>query len=236
MRFDLGSVHPGWLERPRFEGIPLFVSRMRLAGYTSRLRTRTRWALDPGAFSEIKTHGRWTVPPRQYAREARGWQDEVGMMGRAAVQDWMCEPEMLGRTGLPVPEHRARTTRSLLEVRGLEPGVRWTPVLQGWDGDDSLRHADQYARAGVDLARGPVVEVASVCPRENTESADRLMPVLHRLGIRTHGFGFKTDGLARADRHMESADRMAWSHAARFRPVRLPECEHPWPTCEYCPT
>src|SRR5262249_14661002 len=133
VRFYLGTTEPGWLERPDFEGVPLFVSRNRLVGYTAEVRARTRWALDSSGFTQIHDHGRWTVPRRQYARLARRCQRGIGRMDFAAIQDWMCEEEMLAKTGKSVPEHQLLTTHSFLELRDLEPEVPWLPVLQGWE-------------------------------------------------------------------------------------------------------
>src|SRR5438132_10512972 len=123
MRFYLGCIDPGWLAHPDFEAVSLCVSRNRLMGYAREVRARTRWMLDSSAFTEIERHGRWTVSPRSYARMAARWQREIGRPDAAAIQDLMCEPEMLAKTGLGVVEHQVRTTRSLLELRDLGPGV-----------------------------------------------------------------------------------------------------------------
>jgi hypothetical protein len=233
LRFYLGVVDPGWLERPNFETVPLCVSRNRLMGYATEVRARVRWMLDSSAFTEIERHGRWTVSARDYARMAARWQRQIGRLDAAAVQDLMCEPQMLERTGLGVVQHQILTTRSLLELRDLEPGVPWMPVLQGWEPEDYLRHIDRYDRAGVDLTREPVVGLGSVCRRQDTDEAERVILALHRIGILVHAFGFSIPGLCRAGRYLHSSDSMAWSYAARFRPVRLPGCPHA--TCEYCP-
>lgn len=153
-------------------------------------------------------------------------------MDWSAIQDWMCEPDMLKKTGRSVAEHQRLTTRSYLELRDIDPGVPWIPILQGWEVSDYLRHADQYEAAGVDLTNEPVVGVGSVCRRQDTADAEELMRRLYRREVLPHGFGFKKDGVVRAGRYMESADSMAWSYAARFRPVRLAGCAHD--TCEYC--
>jgi hypothetical protein len=150
--------------------------------------------------------------------------------------DWMVEPEMLQKTGKTVVEHQRLTIRSYLELMEIDPSVPWIPILQGWAHDDYLAHADQYAKAGVDLTREPVVGVGSVCRRQDTEEAERLMRSLYRLNILPHGFGFKKTGLVNAGKYMESADSMAWCYAASHRPVRLPGCTHSFPTCEHCPT
>jgi hypothetical protein len=211
MRFYLGIVDPAWLEDPAFETVPLFVSRNRLLGYAAELRARTRWCLDSSAFTEIGRHGRWTVSPRNYARMAARWQREVGRLDAAAVQDLMCEPEMLDKTGLSVVEHQILTTRSLLELRDLEPGVPWMPVLQGYEPEEYLYHVDRYDRAGVDLTRESVVGVGSCCRRQDTTEIEDVFRALYRLGIKTHAFGLSIPGLRRSARYLQSADSMAWS-------------------------
>src|ERR1043165_7782228 len=138
MRFYLGAIDPGWLKEPEFETIPQCVSRNRLMGYKAEVRARTRWMLDSSAFTEIERHGRWTVSPKNYARMAARWQREIGRMDAAAPQDIMCEPEMVKKTGLSVHQHQMLTTRSVLELRDLEPDVPWMPVLQGYVPEEYL--------------------------------------------------------------------------------------------------
>src|SRR5205085_7743576 len=127
-RFHLGIIDPSLLDDPRYEGIDCFVSRNRLRGHSERIRARTNWVLDSSAFTEIGRHGRWTVSAKDYARMAARWQREVGRVTAAAIQDLTCEPPMLAKTGLSVVEHQILTTRSLLDLRDLEPGVPWMPV------------------------------------------------------------------------------------------------------------
>lgn len=230
MKFYLGTPTVAWLARSE---VPLFVSRRRLAQLRRWPRARACWALDSGAFSELAQHGRWTVPARQYADEVRAYRDAIGRLAWAACQDWMCEPHILDRTGLTVPEHQRRTLDNYLDLRGLAPEVPWVPVLQGWTYSDYLAHADLYAGAGIDLAALPLVGLGSVCRRQSTRLAEELARELSARGIRLHGFGFKTDGLLRAGRWFASADSMAWSFAARRRKLRLAGCSHT--TCANCP-
>jgi hypothetical protein len=53
-------------------GTPLFVNRNALFGKDSSYartgklpRARGPWALDSGGFTELTTHGRWTITPRR---------------------------------------------------------------------------------------------------------------------------------------------------------------------------
>src|SRR5262245_10177589 len=72
----------------------------------------------------------------------------------------MCEPFMLAKTGLTVAEHQARTVANYLELRSLAPELPFVPVLRGWSlGDYLHRCVELYERAGVNLAREPLVGV-----------------------------------------------------------------------------
>jgi len=224
MAFYLGTHRPCWLGRT---SVPLFVSRRRLAEYRRPPRAAGRWALDSGGFSELSMHGRWLTPASRYAQEALAWRDAIGGLDFAAVQDWMCEPMMLARTGLSIAEHQERTIRSYLDLRGLAPDVPWMPVLQGYRVEEYLRHAEQYRAAGVDLAALPRVGVGSVCRRQATCEAFDLFMALRPLGLRLHGFGLKQRFVRLAfAAALHSFDSMAWSYRARRRGTPLEGCTH----------
>lgn len=230
MTFYLGTHMPAWLVRSPAN---LFVSVRRLRARGCPGRAASDWALDSGGFTELAMHGRWTTPPRRYADEVRRYAERVGRLRWAAIQDWMCEPVMLARTGRSIPDHQRSSIESLLDLRRLAPELQWTPVVQGWHVEDYLAHAEGYAAAGVDLAREPVVGVGSVCRRQGTAEAVSIFRELHRLGLKLHGFGLKTLGLLKCLRYLASADSLAWSFRARQqrRPM-LPTCEHA--TCVNC--
>jgi hypothetical protein len=224
-RFYLGTHETGWLARA---GVPLFVSRTRLARRRSLPRAIAPWALDSGAFSEIANRGRWTLDEDRYVEEVARYGEEIGRLEWAAPMDWMVEPEMLARTGLDVVEHQRRTVENYLRLRGRGPFV---PVLQGWTRGDYARCARMYEDAGVELAREPVVGVGSVCRRQATAEIGAIFDMLDARGIRAHGFGVKTGGLAAYGPLLHSADSMSWSYAARRRPP-LPGCPHR--SCQNC--
>lgn len=216
--FYLGTHMPNWLGQTV---VPLFVSRRRLADRRSLPRALGPWALDSGGFSELSLYGAWTIGPDQYTAEVRRFADGIGGLVWAAAQDWMCEPPILKATGLDVAEHQRRTIANYLDLRSLAPDLPWTPVLQGWKADDYLRHADDYARAGVDLASLPVVGLGTVCRRQDTAEGESVVRRLTAAGLRLHGFGFKLGGLKRLGPLMASADSMAWSFRARREGRRL---------------
>src|SRR5690242_4695454 len=208
----LGTHQPSWLGR---YAVPMFISRRRLAERKSMPRALTPWALDSGGFTELMLHGRWTLSPEAYVAEVRRYAGEVGQLRWAAIQDWMCEPWILKKTGLSVGDHQFRTVANYERLLELAPELPWAPVLQGWEPGDYHRHLDMYASRGHDLRRLPIVGLGSVCRRQHTAEAELLIRELTRGGLRLHGFGFKVQGLARVWDVLSSSDSLAWSFQAR---------------------
>lgn len=225
MRFYLGTHQPGWLTQT---AVPLFVSEVRLSRYRNLPRASGRWALDSGGFSMLSVHGCWSAgpTPRQYTARVRRYVEEIGRLDWAAPQDWMCEPFITSKTGLPVIEHQRRTVANYLELRSLAADLPFVPVLQGFSLSDYLTCVDLYDRAGVDLLAEQVVGVGSVCRRQATGEAAEIMRALTtRLpGVRLHGFGIKTNGLTRYGALLSSADSMAWSYNARREQAPMSGC------------
>ena len=222
LRFWLGTHLPVWLEQTT---VPLFVSHRRLADRRRLPRAAGPWALDSGAFSEIAESGRFTTTPVEYAHAVDRYATEIGRLEWAAIQDWMCEPFMVAKTGLSVHEHQRRTVASYLDLRSLAPHLPWVPVLQGYALADYLHCIDLYTTAGIDLTVVPLVGLGSVCRRQATAEIGALVAALADRRLRLHGFGVKTAGLHRYGHALASADSMAWSLAARRRPP-LPGCGH----------
>lgn len=226
--FYLGTHQPAWLATV---SVPLFVSHRRLAGRRT-LPQRARigyaetmpapWALDSGGFSELSMFGEWRTTPAEYVAAVARYDAEVGHLDWAAPQDHMVEPQILARTRSTVEEHQARTVANYLDLcdrwaRVSDAECPFMPVLQGWTFDDYHRHADQYARAGVDLAAQHLVGVGSVCRRQGTQLAERLVRSLSPW-LALHMFGVKTTGLARYGHAVETADSLGWSAAGRRTP------------------
>lgn len=212
--FYLGVHHPNWLASA---GVPLFVSHRRLKDYKTLPRAVEHWALDSGGFSEISLLGKWETTPKDYVTAVRRYDNEIGHLGWAAPQDWMCEPDMLTKTGLTVAEHQSRTVHNFIELQN-----RWgddspfMPVLQGWTADDYLRCMDLYNTKGIDLEAFPMVGVGSVCRRQATGEIGMIFStVLKHQDLLIHGFGVKLRGLQEYGHLLNSADSMAWSYDAR---------------------
>jgi hypothetical protein len=207
----LGTHMEGWLEEL---GVPLFVSHRRLRRRTRTLpRASARWALDSGAFTELRLHGGWRTSEADYVKATRRYRDEIGLLDWAAPMDWMCEPFMLKRTGWTLREHQQFTVENFLELRHQAPDLPYVPVLQGWSRDDYMRCWNLYEGAGVHLEDEPIVGVGSVCRRQATHEAHLIFSALRPL--RLHGFGVKTLGLQRFADLLFSCDSQAWSLDAR---------------------
>jgi hypothetical protein len=216
VKFYLGTHQPVWLTR--LPAVPLMISHRRLARMRRFPRAVTGWALDSGGFTELTLHGQWRTTPATYAAAVRRYQDEIGGLEWAAQQDWMCEGQMLKRTGLTVAEHQKRTVINFLELRQIAADLPIVPVLQGWSVADYLRCADLFEDHGVDLAALPRVGVGSVCRRTESSQIAEIMTALAQRGLQLHGFGVKTRGLTAAGHLLRSADSAAWSRRGRYLP------------------
>jgi hypothetical protein len=230
LNFYLGTHEENWLSHP---GPPLFISRRRLFRRPRKVLPRAcrPWAMDSGGFTELNLYGWWQTPAMQYITEVRRAAQECVGMRWAAIQDWMCEPFVLARTGLSVYQHQRMTVQSYRLLRQLAPDLPWCPVIQGFTLAEYVRCVQMYGDAGTNLTSLPVVGLGSICRRQATSEAEDMIRALHELGIKLHGFGFKLKGLARVGHLLHSADSMAWSFAARYGKP-LPSCTHP--RCNNC--
>ncbi len=222
MRFYLGVHRANWMVQT---DVPLFVSRRTLTGRKSLPLACGLWALDSGGFSELSMFGTWTLTAKQYANEVVRFTEEIGSLAWAAIQDWMCEPQILRQTGLTVRDHQERTVQSYLDLREMGFGP-WLPVLQGWEADDYFRHVDLYQRHGVDLSSLPLVGLGSICRRQALGGITRVASRLRESGIHLHGFGVKVSGLRSLSTIIDSADSMAWSFRARKLGKPMLGCHH----------
>ena len=231
MRFYLGVHHPAWLARTT---TPLFVSEKRLEGRKSFPRAAGTWALDSGGFSQLMSASGWPDGAEaRYVAHVRRYRDEIGNLAWAAPQDWMCEPFMLAKTGLSVAEHQRRTVENYLTLRALDDSLPFVPVLQGWERDDYLRCIDRYMAHGVNLTESVRVGIGTVCRRQGTIEAERIVRSVRAAlpGARLHVFGAKITGLPRYADCLASADSMAWSYHARRVP---PLAGHTHQNCANC--
>lgn len=227
--FWLGTGMPSWLART---ATPLMVTRARMP--KRRLpRALGPWFLDSGAFTELAAAGRFTTSTAEHVHQVQHLAERVGNLAAAAVQDWLCTPDVLRATGLSVRAHQALTTASYLACRQAAPDVPWVPTLQGWYPSDYLLHLDDYTEAGVDLGRLPLVGVGSVANRQHTDTARVVFTELRDAGLpNLHAYGAKRAGLVVWGWAVRSADSQAWSIDARRARAALCGADHP--TCRNC--
>lgn len=215
MIFYLGTHIANWLGKMN---IPLFISRRIIYKRKTFPRAQGRWALDSGGFSELSMFGKWETSSKQYAKEVNLFSQEIGNMDFAAVQDWMCEPFIVQKTGLSVFEHQIRSIQSYEELKSVSPEIPWMPVLQGFEKHEYINHVEMYLKRGIDLRFVPIVGVGSICRRQHTKEAEDIVKTLSNVGIKIHGLGLKKTGLRKVFNFISSADSMAWSFAGRRSP------------------
>jgi hypothetical protein len=202
-----------------------------------RYKTNVDWCIDSGGFTELNLFGRWTTTPQQYVAEVRKYCEQIGRVIWAAPQDAMCEPWILEKSrdwlGGTVTAHQVYTVENYLELVDIAPDLPFIPTLQGWELDDYLAHIDMYRQYGIDLTEFATVGLGSVCRRESTTQIAEIVGTLHKTGIKLHGFGMKTGGVAKCGQFLESSDSMAWSFAARRSGPR--PCPHKGlKCCNHC--
>jgi hypothetical protein len=218
VKFYLGTHHASqrWFDLD----LPLFVSRRVLTGRKRLPQASDGWALDSGGFTELSLYGAWQTTPAEYVRDVLRFSAEIGCLEWVAPQDWMCEPFMLAQTRLTLSEHISLTVSNFLALRDML-GPLVVPVLQGWCVRDYHACADAYERAGVSLEAEQLVGLGSVCRRQDTAEAGRIVRSLS--GLRLHYFGAKLRGLERFGDALASADSMAWSYDGRRQRRACPE-------------
>jgi hypothetical protein len=187
----------------------------------NRLRNRKSdfiandWIMDSGAFTEISTYGTYRYSYYEYVDQIERWR-ACGNMLAAVSQDWMCEPFIVGKTGLNVREHQLRTIHRYAQIRSATTQYIM-PVLQGYIVEDYLSHIEQYGKL---LRQGAWVGVGSICKRNTKiEAIEYILGAIKKLrpDLRLHGFGLKVTALRSAFVRscLYSADSMAWSFHAR---------------------
>lgn len=216
MRFFVGIHHPDKAHNVERACISVHALEKRSSPFCSA----AEWILDSGAFTTIAKHGGYPDTPEWYATlvECCASMSMSGRLVAAVSQDYMCEPQMLERTGLTIAEHQRLTIERYKRIlAALRRPIYLMPVLQGYELADYVRHLAAY---GDLLAPGAWVGVGSVCKRNRHPG--EVLAVLQaikaaRPDLRLHGFGVKATALKTpAVRELlHSADSMAWSYAAR---------------------
>jgi hypothetical protein len=231
MHLLLGTHQPSWLARTTS---PLFLSFTRLISYQGPPRARGAWALDSGAYTELSAYGSWRWNGRRYAEQVQHFARSSGGLQWATIQDWICSPLVLTKTGLSIQQHQRRTVQSLCELRRYAPEVNWLPVLQGWGLQSYMQHIAMYKAAGFRLEDEHLVGVGSVASRQTDPMLPLLFSELQSKGLALHAFGLSILGLERVHRSIASADSMVWSFIARRRQLKHSACKQHHKVCNNC--
>lgn len=215
MTFFTGMHHPNDADKVPAAFISVNAVYKRKSAFPAK-----RAVLDCAGFSKIKMHGGYPEPVEDYAaqiRKVRGW---LGRRLLAAVsEDYMCEPEMLAKTGLSIEDHQRLTIERYDALLLCDTsGVRIMPVLQGYSPDSYVEHIRQYGKR---LVQRMWVGVGSICKRNaNYRSIEAVLRAIkkERPDLRLHAFGVKITALASqlVRDLIFSADSMAWSFGARY--------------------
>lgn len=208
--FYIGLHHPS----TAWPFLRSMITVMALRDRQSNFRVN-RWIMDSGAFTQISKHGKFLLSPDDYLQQIERWRS-CGSLEAASIQDWMCEPFILQKTGKTIEEHQALTCESYVYLSE-RTNVYILPVLQGYEPRDYVRHVREYAFL---LVVGAWVGVGSVCKRNGNPDAveDVLLAIKsERSDLRLHGFGLKKTAFERESIRsmLFSADSMAWSYAGR---------------------
>lgn len=199
----------------------------------NKLWPGVEWMVDCGGAPEsIKANGGYDAtlaeyaeylrdPPRKYKRSDDGELE----LGRYALRDWPCEPDVREELDCTVAELQQRTLTDhirLLDRLEDDPQVDAQPVavLQGWTAEDYLECIDMYRDHGL---LTDVVGLGSVCRRNTAEAVDSVRTIAHRVRrnlparVDLHGFGLKqtllgNEGVVTA---FDSVDSAAWEFAIR---------------------
>ena len=234
--FLLGTHRPWWLAH---SPVPLMVSAHTLGGYDPDGEglpiAGCLYAIDSGAFTEIRDHGTWRIGEDDYGGLVYRLMTDCGYPEFAAPLDWPCEPQVLARTGATVRDHQEWTLDSYRYLIREFPAAPWLPVLQGWSLSDYEAHDAMYRKAGIDLAKQRLVGLGSVCRRGSIREIGAIAETFARRGYQLHGFGLKVSALREFGPYFSSADSLAWSQQARVTNLRLPGCRHGGRCCNNCP-
>lgn len=212
--FYLGTHQANWLWNGMAQG-RMFVAVHRMNRKSPYPESTVPFALDSGGFNHLLKEGRWMLSAEEYAKKAHRIQQETGGMEWAAVQDWVCAPPVLAKTGKTVREQQELTLASWEELRAINQRVPWVPILQGISRRDYLEHVEMYQKAGTELKDLEVVGIGGVAARQTDDEVIETLEELSKAGLKLHGFGIKIEGVRKAVPFLKSSDSMAWSWHAR---------------------
>ncbi|MGP4027147.1 deazapurine DNA modification protein DpdA family protein [Actinomadura sp. 3N407] len=250
MTFFLGTHRPSWLT---FMDVPLFISASTIHRIVRELRRHDThgcgiWAFDSGAYTanNPRTGGNpdhpWHLPADIFGGMVTRVVEQVGIAPQfAAPQDWPCEPPVRAVTGMSTRIHQELTTDSYEYLSTEFAFIDWSPVIQGWETADYIRHLRMYADRGIDLTQATTVGLGSVCRRGSAKPVAEIVETVQAYALQQygrmlplHGFGLNIRALRLIGHLLASSDSLAWSDGARHDHIRLSGCTHQSRYCNNC--
>jgi hypothetical protein len=176
--------------------------------------------MDSGGFTELSLRGKYEISEDEYIETIQRFRPTI-----AFCQDWMCEAPIIAKTGLDI----------YLSMKERTPRV--APVLQGYELEDYVVHAEDYEKAKVKMDQ--VFGIGSICRRSTTDTPIKIILALKERwpNIKLHAFGLKTTAFKDADvvRNLWSADSLAWSFWGRKNnPLPCEVCIRNTFSCQNC--
>lgn len=140
MKFYLGTHIVNWLWTDKTNH-PIFISNRQLRKYKTLKPAQTTWSLDSGGFTELNMYGKWETTPAIYIADIYRYTQEIGSLDWAAPQDWMCEPQVLKKTGKTIEEHQKLTVENWITLKNLTPTSQLS--LPYKDGNQTIIYATE---------------------------------------------------------------------------------------------
>jgi hypothetical protein len=226
MKFYIGLFDPPHIEKLR---IPYMMSVRRLMNRKSTVWGED-WLMDSGGFTELSLRGKYEISEDEYIETIQRFRPTI-----AFCQDWMCEAPIIAKTGLDIKTHQHLSLVSYLSMKERTPRV--APVLQGYELEDYVIHAEVYEKAKVKMNQ--VFGIGSICRRSTTDTPVKIILALKKRwpNIKLHAFGLKTTAFKDADvvRNLWSADSLAWSFWGRKNnPLPCEICVRKTFSCQNC--
>lgn len=174
--------------------------------------------IDSGGYSFMKGKGEYTTTDRKYLEFIEKHSPEL-----FALRDYPCEPDVLEEHGRTVEDHLEATVkrhRNLLKLlSGYSIDSKPVAVIQGWETEDYIRHAEMLENAGI-IGQVDYVAIGSVCRRGQIEDLKEIIRAVANKfpDKKVHAFGVKKNILQFQEMRqlLDSADSLAYSSRARY--------------------
>jgi len=196
----------------------------------SRIPSDREWILDSGGFGELRKYGMYHYSSDDYLSCVLRLRPNYFFS-----MDWMCESNILEKTGLTVFDHQENTTKNIIEIKNkiekyelehsrtcaeqqvltkssLFHDIQFCGVIQGYSLESYLDHVDTLSHNNCLTS---LMGVGSVCRRNSEKEIFNIIKSIHEKipEIKLHGFGIKLSVLKKfpeIKNYLHSVDSCAW--------------------------